>query len=209
MTRSSKDSEQRLLDAGKAILQAQGFGGLSVRAVAAKAGLNQGLLSYHFGGKKAFVQRVTQDLYEDFFKGFSLEVEGERDPLLALRKGLLKLATFIRDHRPLIRGMIKDVSQGDEAARTFAKANVPRHGRIIVGLLKRCAAEKKLADLPVPLMMGNLMAQLALPTIMADVMMGKQCPTWMKHDPKVVENAILTDAALAMRVDLALKAFKP
>jgi AcrR family transcriptional regulator len=209
MTRSSKDSEQRLLDAGKTLLQQEGFSGLSVRAVASKAGLNQGLLSYHFGGKKAFVQRVTQELYEDFFKGLSLEVEGESDPLLALRKGLLKLATFVRDHRPLIRGMIKDIVQGDEAAVSFVKANAPRHGRIIVGLLKRCVAEKRLADLPLPLMMSNLMAQLALPTLAADKLMGKQCPNWMKQDPKVVENAILTDAALAMRVDLALKALKP
>jgi AcrR family transcriptional regulator len=209
MTRSPTDSEHRLLAAGKAILQEQGFGGLSVRAVAAKAGLNQGLLSYHFGGKKAFVQRVAQEIYEDFFKGLNLDVEGEQDPLKALRKGLLRLATFVRDHRPFVRGMIRDVSAGDEAARAFAKANVPRHGKLIVGLLKRCTAEGKLAELPVPLMMGSLMAQLSMPTLMADVMMGKHCPEWMKHDPKVVENAILTDAALSMRVDLALKALKP
>ena len=79
MSRPAGDAEQRLINAGKAILEDTGLSGMSVRAVAARAGVNIGLVSYHFGGKEAFVHRVVLEVYEEFFKDFSLEVEGEKD----------------------------------------------------------------------------------------------------------------------------------
>jgi AcrR family transcriptional regulator len=215
MSRPAGDAERRLLKAGVAILEQHGFRGLSLRAVAAKAGVNVGLVGYHFGGKDAFVAQVAQHAYEEFYADFTLQVEGEADPLKALRKGLLRLVTFIRDHRGMVRSIIRDTMLGEPGAEAFTKGNMPRHGKVVVGLIKACQAKGKLMDLPIPLVMGSLMGLLATPTLTADLMMAKAKaaakggPGWIRLDPKEVHDSILSDAALALRVDLALKAFKP
>jgi len=210
MTRPAGDAEQRLLAAGKAILQEQGFHGLSLRSVAARAKVNVGLVSYHFGGKEAFLRQVVQDVYEEFYADFALQVEGEKDPMKALRRGLLRLGRFIRDHRVMVRSIIRDTMLGEPGAEAFTKGNMPRHGKVLVGLIKACQAKGRLMDLPIPMVMGSIMGLLAAPTLMADVMIAKVSRGgWIKLDADEVRDSILSDAALELRVDLALKAFKP
>jgi AcrR family transcriptional regulator len=210
MTRPAGDAEQRLLAAGKAILQEQGFHGLSLRSVAARAKVNVGLVSYHFGGKEAFLRQVVQEVYEEFYADFALQVEGEKDPMKALRRGLLRLGRFIRDHRVMVRSIIRDTMLGEPGAEAFTKGNMPRHGKVLVGLIKACQAKGRLMDLPIPMVMGSIMGLLAAPTLMADVMIAKVSRGgWIKLDADEVRDSILSDAALELRVDLALKAFKP
>jgi AcrR family transcriptional regulator len=208
MTRPSQDSEKKLLDAGKAILAEQGFGGLSVRAVAARAGVNLGLLSYHFGGKEAFVQKVAQAVYEDFFADFSLEAAGERDPLRALRAAMLALARFIRDHRQMASGLIYDLASGNQAALRFARGNGPRHGRIIAALVKRCMGAGALKKRPLLRVMPFLMAGAVMPSLMAAPLLkaAPQLPFGITR--RLVEKNLLEDDALAERVDLTLNALK-
>jgi AcrR family transcriptional regulator len=209
MTRPAGDAEKRLIEAGKEILEETGFSGLSVRAVAARAGVNLGLVSYHFGGKAAFVHRVATELYEEFFHDFSLQVEEEEDALLALRKGLLRLARFVRDRRRLIRSLLRDVADGNAEATHFVQTNLPRHGIILVGLVGRCQAEGRLVDLPVPVVMSTVTGVVAYPSLMAEPM--AQLKFDFKGFPtrKQFEQSLLTDKALEQRVDLALKALKP
>lgn len=208
MTRPAGDAEARLLAAGKALLQESGLSGLSVRAVAARAGVNQGLVSYHFGGKEAFVKAVLQEVYEDFFQGFTLGMEGQADPVEALRSGLLSLARFVRDHRGLVRSLMKDLQAGNPVARAFVNANLPRHGRVLVGLLEAGKRARRLENLPIPLMMGTIMGVIGAPTLMADVMMNRTKTAWAKLDPEAVKACLLTDEALELRVKLALKALQ-
>ena len=209
MTRPAGDAEQRLLAAGKALLEERGFRGLSLRAVAAKAGVNVGLVSYHFGGKAAFVQRVVQDAYEEFYADFTLRVEAADEPLKALRQGLLRLARFIRDHRGMVRSLVRDAMLGEPGVLAFTKENMPRHGKVLVGLITACQAKGKLRKLPIPLVMGMLGGMMATPTLMADSLCAKGPGSWIHLDPAHVRDSILSDAALELRVDLALKAFKP
>src|ERR1700680_1911132 len=46
---SGNATRQALVDAAIATLKAEGFGGASARAIAARAGCNQALVFYHFG----------------------------------------------------------------------------------------------------------------------------------------------------------------
>jgi AcrR family transcriptional regulator len=209
MARPAGDAEQRLLEAGKAILEETGFSGLSVRAVAAKAGVNIGLVSYHFGGKDAFVHKVALEIYEEFFKDFSLHVEGEKDPLAALRKGLLRLARFIRDRRKLVRSLMRDMSQGDTEAKSFVMTNFPRHGLMLLDLIRRCQSEGSLADLPVPVVMGTLMSVIAMPTLVVEAIAKAKFKGLPSLPGKYMEKSLLTDKALELRVELALKAVRP
>jgi len=209
MARPAGDAEKRLIEAGKEILEETGFSGLSVRAVAARAGVNLGLVSYHFGGKEAFVHRVASELYEEFFRDFSLQVEGESDPLRALHKGLLRLAHFVRDRRRLIGSLLKDLADGNAEAKRFVLINLPRHGMILTALVKRCQTDGRLVDLPMPLVMGTLMGILTFPTLIAGPLANAKFDIRDYPSPKMFEQALLTDEALDRRVDLAMKALKP
>jgi AcrR family transcriptional regulator len=209
MTRPAGDAEQKLIEAGKAILAEEGFSGLSVRAVAAKAGVNLGLVSYHFGGKEAYVRRVAEELYEDFFRDFSLQVEEEIDPLVALRKGLLKLGFFVRDHRSLIQGLMRDMGSGEEEAKTFVATNFPRHGVILAGLVRRCQADGRILDLPTPAVMTTVMGMVAFPSLMAEPLARMKMDVKGFPNRKAIEQSLLSDSAVELRVDLALKAFRP
>lgn len=208
MSRPATDSRERLLRAGRAVLEERGFSGLTLRAVTAKAKVNLGLVSYHFGGKKAFEREVAQDIYEGFFKDFSLEIEGEAHPVKALRAGLLRLAYFARDHRTLIRSIARDLMLDNAEARAFLTANAPRHGVVLGRLMRRCMAEGHFQQLPLLTVMPFAMGALGAPVIIADGLakLAPQLPFGLTR--LVVERNLLSDAALQGRVDLILKALK-
>lgn len=208
MTRPKQDSERKLINAGKAILAEQGFSGLSVRAVAAKAGVNLGLVSYHFGGKEAFVRQVAQSVYEEFFEGFSLEVAGEPDPYRALRSALLRLSKFIRDHRYMAYGLIRDVSEGHAEALRFIRSNGPRHGRIIGGLVKKSMAAGQLQQRPLLRVIPFVMGAVMVPNLMAGPIIKAAPKLPFGVTRRLVEKNVLSDEALAERVDMALSALR-
>lgn len=206
MARPSQDTDKRLLAAGRLVLQEQGFSGLSLRAVAAKAKVNLGMFAYHFKGKEDFVTQVAQGIYDDFFKDFSMQVEGEADPLVALRKGLIRLAFFMRDHQVLARSLAKDLMNGNAEAKHFAMANGPRHGRVLAGLVERCMREKRLAKHPKGTAMILFMSSLVFPVIMVEGAKAMVPRMPFKITEKMVEHVLLSDESIRRRVDLLLKA---
>lgn len=209
MSRPSTDSAARLLAAGRSILAEQGFSGLSLRAVSRRAGVNLGMFSYHFKGKDDFVRQVAQGVYEEFFRGFSLEVAGEKDALAALRKALLTLAVFLRDNRAFAKALVKDLVLGNAEAKRFALANGPRHAKVLLGLLARCQKEGRLARMPKLQALPMLMASLAAPTLMAEALAAAAPKLPFNLSRRLVDQALLSDAALRQRVDLALRALRP
>jgi hypothetical protein len=89
------------------------------------------------------------------------------------------------------------------------QTNLPRHGIILVGLVRRCQAEGRLMDLPVPVAMSTIMGVVAVPSLMADPMARAKFDFKGFPTRKQFEQSLLTDKALEQRVDLALKALKP
>ena len=55
MTRPSQNIDQRLLEAGRRLLPDLGCAALSVRRLAAEAGVNAGMFHYHFRTKDVFL----------------------------------------------------------------------------------------------------------------------------------------------------------
>jgi AcrR family transcriptional regulator len=206
VSRPSHDTDKRLLAAGRSVLLEQGFSGLTLRGVAAKAKVNLGMFAYHFKGKDDFVRQVAQTVYDDFFRDFSIQVEGEKDPLEALRKGLVRLAFFVRDHQALARSLAKDLMNGNAEAKRFAMANAPRHGKVLAELVQRCQKEKRLADLPKGTAMVMLMSGTIFPVIMCEGAKAMVARMPFKATKKMVEHAMLGDDFIRNRIDLLLKA---
>lgn len=67
--RPSTGARERILNAAFLVLKRDGYAGLTTAKVAAEAGRNKALISYHFGGKQGLVaevaRRVTSVITED------------------------------------------------------------------------------------------------------------------------------------------------
>jgi TetR/AcrR family transcriptional regulator len=58
--RDPERTRQRILDAAAAEFGAHGYAGARIRAIAARAGVNQQLVSYYFNGKDGLYQAMSQ-----------------------------------------------------------------------------------------------------------------------------------------------------
>lgn len=208
MARPASDTEARLIKAGRDILCEKGFSGLTLRSVAERAKANLGHFAYYFKGKDDFTQKVSQGIYEEFFADFSLEVQGQKNDLEALRAGMLKLAQFTRQHRYMALAMLKDLVAGNPEAKAFMIKNGPRHGKVIVDLVRSCQAKKLLRKMALPNAMSMMMGAVAMPNLMSIGLAAAAPKLPFGLAKRYIEKSILDDSALQERVDLVLNAMK-
>jgi TetR/AcrR family transcriptional regulator, regulator of biofilm formation and stress response len=62
--RPSTGARERILDACLDVLKEEGYAGLSIAKVAARAGENKALISYHFGSKQGLIAAAGRELGE-------------------------------------------------------------------------------------------------------------------------------------------------
>jgi AcrR family transcriptional regulator len=62
--RDPERTRQRILDAAATEFSAHGYAGARIRAIAARAGVNQQLVSYYFDGKEGLYQAMSQQWQE-------------------------------------------------------------------------------------------------------------------------------------------------
>lgn len=205
MPRRHADSERRLLDAGRALIVREGLRGLRLRAVARRAGVNVGLFPYHFGSKKAFVRRLLQETYEDFFSRLSLESGGEGRPAARLRRALVVFGRFSRDQRRLFVALFAEALQGDKEAVAYLEANVPRHARVVAGLVAQAQEAGELRPLPLPVAVSFALGGMGVPNLMITAL-ERSGSRAAKRGLAGWEKDFLSDAAVERRADLVLAA---
>src|SRR5512142_3481925 len=127
MTRPAGDADRRLIAAALELIPETGLTDLSVRRVAARAKVNLGMFHYHFRTKQAFSRRVLDHLYENFFSRFMAAAEHAEgaSPRDRLRGAILVTARFVREHRPLLLALIRDLLGGNPEVVAFVRANFP------------------------------------------------------------------------------------
>lgn len=209
MPRPSRSTDKLLIQAGRKLLPETGISGLTMRRVAAAAKVNLGMFHYHFGSKREFVRRLLQEVYEDFFKDFTLEAGGPAPARERLRRALIALARFARDNRRLLLAIIRGVLEGEAEAAEFAKANIPRHIGIITGLLKECQRRGELKEMPPPLAMSFLLGATAMPNVAIGVIERSSAKKPFGLPLSLLLPLFISDKAIAVRVDLALAALAP
>ena len=199
-------SERRLLDAARALLPRTGVSGLRLRQVSRRAGVNLGLFHYHFGSKEAFTARLLQELYEEFFAELSLQSRGRGSPQQRLRRCLLAIGRFMREHRQFIVMLIQEVLQGHRGCIRFARRNVPRHVGVIAALIREGQAAGQFRRLPLPTALGFAMGVLGAPNLMITMLERVGARRAFGLTPPRLERLALGDRALGRRADLILSA---
>jgi len=206
MPRPSRHVDQALLTSGRALFPTFGCAGLSLRAVADHAGVRVGMVHYHFGSKDNFLRALLQQLYEEMFERLAGAAAHEGPPLARLRDALVFIAAFVRDHAEVVGRIWADAGAGHPVAREFVQANAPRHVTLLLGLLEAAERDGSLRRMP-PLLratflMGAVMAPLlVVPRVLA---FGVALPGLAQH----AHAQVLSDAAIAARVELALAALR-
>ena len=204
MPRPSRNVDQALLASGAVLYPQLGCAGLSVRAVAAHAGVTPGMFHYHFESKEAFLRTLLQRFYEDLFSRLSVPAGQGGAPLDRLRAALLAFGSFVRLHAPELRRVLADAEAGEAVAQDFLRRNLPRHLKLLLGLLAEAEAAGQIAPQPALLRLTFLMGAVMGPVLVAAMLKdGGVLPALVRRQ---VMPQVLSDAAIGQRIDLALRA---
>jgi AcrR family transcriptional regulator len=209
MPRPSGNTDQRLIEAARTLLNQSSLTQMNLRQVAKKAGVNLGMFHYHFKTKDQFTQAVLQDTYDKFFKEFSLETSGDGPALERLRSALLTLSRFIGANRRMILGILHDLLNKNRVVLDFVKTNAPRHGLVVVGLVRQCQKEGSLRKMALPSIMPVLMGACLFPLVMVAMLENLEVKRLGFIPFVVAKAAVASDKAMKSRVDLMLESLAP
>jgi len=206
MPRPSRHLDRALIAAGRLLLPEVGCAGLTIRQVADAAGVNIGMFHYHFKTREAFLRAVMQDTYETMFVRFTLEVARPVDasPAEHLRSAFRVLGRFLRDNRKFIARVLADALSGDPVARDFLRDNLPRHATVLAGLLAEGQRRGALRPMPPPQALGFCAGSIAMPILAGGAIV--ESGALPRAAARSLSEALLSDAAIEQRIDLALAA---
>jgi AcrR family transcriptional regulator len=105
MTQSAAATRERILKAAVPLFARHGYAGASVRAIVARARVNQAAINYHFGGKEGLYQAVLASAFA------ALTRVGELDA--ATLAGLPREEAL----RRFVRGQLRPLAARDEVGR--------------------------------------------------------------------------------------------
>ncbi|MBV9944242.1 MAG: TetR/AcrR family transcriptional regulator [Solirubrobacterales bacterium] len=137
--RRSRESYERVLDAAHALLEENGFEGLTVQEVAARSGVSVGAIYERFGNKETLLRDVHARLMESMSRaheGVGEPVGGARAAAPAISMVVAGMARIMYDNRKALRafmhlGAVDEVisARGSKASialsKTFKRALMP------------------------------------------------------------------------------------
>jgi AcrR family transcriptional regulator len=208
MPRPSQHTDQRLIKAARGLIEETGCSGLNLRRVAERARVNLGMFHYHFGTKEEFCRQVLNNVYETFFKEFTLEAAGHEGPRENLRAALIVLAQFASDNRRLLFALLRDAMNGEAVVQTFLQANVPRHLGLIAALVSECQARGGPGRIPPVNSVATLVGAVVMPAILVEGLR-RQAGRGQRQWLGALDHGVLTHEAIVQRVDAALTGLVP
>ena len=132
--RDPEATRHALVAAGAALFGEMGFDGVSIEDVAARAGVNKALISYHFGGKRGLYAEILAHGFREI-AGRMEAVEAEAEGAAAAVHGLLHVFDAFRVEHPEFPGLFMR-----EVLSTGVEPRVAPHLVAIVAVVRRIAA---------------------------------------------------------------------
>lgn len=209
MARPSKNTDLKLIEAGRRLLPQTGVSDLSLRQVAEEAKVNLGMFHYHFGSKDEFVRQVLQQIYEELFIQLEREfTEGAtlRKPLERLRSLLLILGRFAFQNRLMLASIIRDILGGEKVVREFLIENFPRHISLMHQAVVDCQSRGLIReDLKVPQILVLCASSLVASSVMATAL-DRVNPDLLKG---AVREEFFSEELIEARIDFILRGLRP
>ena len=202
MPRPSRNTDQTLLQSGRALYPQYGCAGLSLRMLAEHAQVNVGMFHYHFQSKDNFLRELLTQMYEELFEQLQREASIAGTTVQRLRLALCRLGRLMREHGHWIGRVLSDASHGEPVATAFLQANGARHLALLLGLLEQAQQEGVLTPMPPMQRLTFLMGAVVAPMVIAPrAMQWGVLPAPLEA---AIRHDVLSDAGIAQRVDHAL-----
>lgn len=169
-----------LLDTGLQMAREAGLRKLTVRGLAARAGVNPGSFVYHFGSRDAFLSEMIETWYQPLFARLQLRNDPALPPLVRLRDMVLQVMDFLLAHREFVTQLYQDVAAGEVAAVRFVRSLAGRHPLLMLQAVEAAQRQGELvAGHPVQLLMF-IMAPLGGPVLLTQMISGLETvpPGW-------------------------------
>ncbi len=209
MPRPSRNLDRRLIEAARELLPETGLGGLSVRAVARRAGVNAGMFHYHFHGKKQFVRRVLEEVYGDFLVSFREAAASPGGVRERLRRVLTAYGRFAREHREMYALMMRELANAQPDMIGFARANFSRHAAVMMALMDEGRRKGAVRDLPCPVLCMFAMSSMGVPSVAATALLAAGRVKIGGLDAREFARMALSDEMIETRADMVLAALAP
>jgi AcrR family transcriptional regulator len=206
MPRPSTNTHLSLLQSGRELFPLSGCKGMSLRAVAEHAGVNVGMFHYHFKTKDKFLDTLLQVMYEEMFASFTGSLDGNVATIEKLRAALTVIAHFGRENRRVLARLWIDAMAGEKVAVDFFQRNAPRHFSVLFKLLEQAEREGEIQSLPPLQRFVMLAGSIFLPIIFVSGLIESASAAIVPFS--VFEAQVLSDEAIAQRVDLVLTALR-
>ena len=204
MSRPSQNIDDLLIASGIALLPETGCAGLSVRKLVEHAGVNLGMFHYHFKNKDNFIKVVLQRLYEGMFADLTLQADAGPDVIASLRAAIAVLASFGRQNRAMLLMLVSEAIKGEPLSQQFLRANVPRHLGVIARLVVRGQAAGRIVPVPAPQLLPFMIGAIVGPLVAGGAL--ERQASLPPEFAALAQAALLSEAALETRIDLALRA---
>lgn len=206
MPRPAGDAARKLLAAGSALARERGCGAVTVREACRRAKVNLGLFHYHFKTREAFIERILDEGYADFFARLSGSAEGGGSPPERLRRALRSIALFGRERRRMIVGMLRDGMNGEKKVAAFMARTFPHHLPLILAIYEEGVRGGAFRRLPLPFFLSFCMGAMNAPGIMLTLLEDYGAKKPLGRSVRQVESELFSDAAIAERLDMLLAA---
>jgi len=147
---ASERRRRRILEAARACFGERGFAGATVEAIAARAGVSNGLLYQFFRGKEHLFEVVAEELIRDWIRAMVPEEEASAGAGDALEAMFRRSVEFCRSHPLLPALFTRDQLLQLQRFRDLGARHAHAHRRHVASLLRRGIAGGELrADLDV------------------------------------------------------------
>ena len=203
----SSTARDRLIQAGFILYPQHGYRALSVRQLAAEAGLSAGMFHHLFASKEAFVGELLQQKYGAAFEALVLQVRADEPVADNLERALWFIAAFVRDHLPWIHRIFADSADGVACVNDFIRQHGTRHVALLLQLIQDGVARGELLPVAPAQQFTHLMG-----SVVTTMVIGARLnAAGLLNDDfaRDLNRHTLSDAAIRQRIRWALQPLLP
>ena len=139
----SDDTRQRILEAGLSVFAEKGYDGAATREIAARAGVPQGLIGYHFGDKLRLWKAAVDRAFAEIHAGLDLSPPAdsvEPPEVAAIRAGIRAHVRYVGRHPEFVRIMHDEGKRRGPRMRWIVDRHVKPMFERLVPLMEQIAA---------------------------------------------------------------------
>lgn len=161
-------TKDKIIHVAMDIIAAEGFHGITVRKIAAKAGVNVAAVNYYFGSKENLISEALAYLTVQLKDTFTILKSNDKDPITLLSDFISSYMSVIADYPDMIKSLIIYAVQ-DKPLQGHAEYSIFLQTQgigLINNMIKKAVPE--LDDLTLSLKALNLMSGLSMPFLMGN-----------------------------------------